>query len=98
MTAQSALETAGRDAQLIAHLFTVMAIGALIVWAAVVGIAVYAIRARKEHSERAANLLILGGGVALPTVVLGALLAYGLPMLPELLAPPAEGGLRIHVT
>lgn len=98
MTPQSALDIAGRDAQQIAQLFTVMAIGALIVWAAVVGIAVYAIRVRREHSERAANLLILGGGVALPTMVLGALLLYGLPVLPEILKPAPDGNLRIHVT
>jgi cytochrome c oxidase subunit II len=31
-------------------------------------------------------------------VVLGALLAYGLPVLPAMLAPAPEGSLRIHVT
>lgn len=96
---QSSLATAGRDAERIAKLFSVMAAGALIVWAAVVVIAIYAIRSRREaHSQRAANLLIIGGGVALPTVVLGALLVYGLPMLPEILTPAPEGSLRIHVT
>lgn len=95
---QSTLVTAGRDAAQIAHLFTIMAIGALIVWAAVVGIAVYAIRVREEHSERAAKLLIVGGGVALPTVVLAALLLYGLPVLPAMLTPAPDGSLRIRVT
>ena len=96
---QSALVTAGRDAEQIAHLFTVMALGAVIIWAAVVGIAIYAIRSRREvHSQREANLLIIGGGVALPTVVLGALLAYGLPVLPAVLRPAPDGALRIHVT
>jgi cytochrome c oxidase subunit 2 len=97
--AQSALETAGRDAEQIADLFTVMAVGALVIWTAVVVLAVYTIRREGEpHSQRAADLLIIGGGVALPTVVLGALLAYGLPVLPQVLTPGAEGGLRIHVT
>ena len=95
---QSALETAGRDAEQIAQLFAVMAIGAVIVWLAVVIIAVYAIRVDESHSQRAANLLIIGGGVALPTVVLVALLAYGLPALPAMLTPAPEGSLRIHVT
>jgi cytochrome c oxidase subunit 2 len=94
---QSALDTAGRDAARIAELFTVMTIGGLLIWAAVVAIAVYAIRARESHSQRVADVLILGGGVAFPTVALGALLAYGLPMLPALLAPPSDGGMRIHV-
>jgi cytochrome c oxidase subunit 2 len=94
----SALETAGRDAELIARLFTVMTVGAVIVWVAVVVIAVYTIRARGPHSQRTANLLILGGGVALPVAVLAALLAYGLPVLPAVLTPAAEGSLRIRVT
>jgi cytochrome c oxidase subunit 2 len=98
MTPQSALDVAGRDAAQIAQLFSVMAIGAVIVWVAVVVIAVYTIRVRGSHSERAANLLIIGGGVVLPTVTLGALLAYGLPVLPVLLTPAPEGALRIHVT
>jgi cytochrome c oxidase subunit II len=98
MTPQSALDAAGRDAAQIAQLFDVMTVGAVVIWAFVVAIAVYAIRAGQSHSQRAANLLIIGGGVALPTVVLGALLAYGLPVLPAILAPAPEGSLRIHVT
>lgn len=96
---QSTLVTAGRDAERIAELFAVMASGALIVWTTVVLIAIYAIRTHREvHDQRATNLLIIGGGVVLPTVVLGALLAYGLPMLPELLTPAPEGNLRIEVS
>jgi cytochrome c oxidase subunit II len=45
-----------------------------------------------------ANLLILGGGVVAPTVVLGALIAYGMPLLPTVLTAGADGGLTIHVT
>lgn len=37
-----------------------IALGALLVWAAVVAIAVYAIRVRKAHTENAAALLIIG--------------------------------------
>jgi cytochrome c oxidase subunit 2 len=94
---QSALVPAGRDAEAIAHLFNVMTAGSLLVWAAVVIIAVYAIRVRGPHSERAANLLIVGGGVALPTIALGALLAFGLPAVPALLALPPNDALVIHV-
>jgi cytochrome c oxidase subunit 2 len=85
---QSALATAGRDAERIADLFVVMTSGALLVWVVVVATAVYAIRHRdKPHSQRTAGLFIIGGGVALPTLVLAALLVYGLPVLPALLAP-----------
>jgi cytochrome c oxidase subunit II len=98
---QSALVTAGRDAAQIADLYNVMTVGALITWALVVAIAIYAIRAREPHSPRAANLLIIGGGVAAPTVVLGALIAYGMPLVPTLLTPGPAGAsdrLSIQVT
>jgi cytochrome c oxidase subunit 2 len=96
---QSALITAGRDAEQIAQLFYVMMVGALLVWAAVVAAAIYAIRVnRGAHTERDANLFIIGGGVALPTVVLGALLWYGLPVLPQVMALAPPDALRIHVT
>jgi cytochrome c oxidase subunit 2 len=96
---QSALVPAGTDAEHIAQLFIVMAIGAAIVWTAVVAVAIYAVLINRDtHSHRAGNYLIIGGGVALPTVVLAALLNYGLPVLPAVLAPPGDGALRIHVT
>jgi cytochrome c oxidase subunit 2 len=94
---QSALVAAGRDAEHIDGLFRVMTVGALLIWLAVVAIAVYTIRVGESHSQRAANLLILGGGVAAPTVVLGALIAYGMPLVPTVLAIP-DGGLSIRVT
>jgi cytochrome c oxidase subunit 2 len=92
---QSTLVTAGQDAARIADLFTVMTVGAGTVWAVVVGIAVYTIRVRESHSPRAANLLIIGGGVIAPTVLLGALIAYGIPLVPTVLALPPKGGLSI---
>lgn len=96
---QSALDVAGKDAEHIAHLFGVMMAGALIVWAAVVVAAIYAIRVnRGTHTERDANLFVIGGGVALPTVVLCALLWYGLPVLPQVMALAPADALRIHVT
>lgn len=95
--AQSALNTAGRDAEQIFDLSIVMTVGGLLIWVAVVGIAVYAIRVGQSHSQRAANLLILGGGVGAPIVVLGALIAYGMPLVPKVLAVP-ERGLSIRVT
>jgi cytochrome c oxidase subunit 2 len=96
---QSALQPAGRDAELLAELFWTMAFGALVIWIAVVGLAAYIIYLRTSpYSHRTANALILGGGVILPTVVLAALLAWSLPALPRVLALPAAGGLVISVT
>ncbi|MCZ7683020.1 MAG: hypothetical protein M5U28_31110 [Sandaracinaceae bacterium] len=83
---QSALAPAGRDAARIADLFYAMSAGALVVWAAVVGSALYAVlRKDKRHSQRAANLFVLGGGVVTPTVLLTVLLVAGLWQMPELM-------------
>lgn len=95
---QSALAPAGRDAAHIAQLFTVMTVGTLIVWAAVLAIAIYTIRVEASHSQRTANLLIIGGGVAAPTIVLGALIAYGMPLIPTVLTVGADRGMSIHIT
>ena len=95
---QSALVPAGRDAAQIADLFNLMTAAVLVIWVAVVAIAVYAIRVRESHSARAANLLVIGGGVAAPIIALGALIMYGMPILPTVLEVPADGRLSIHVT
>jgi cytochrome c oxidase subunit 2 len=97
--AQSALDPAGPAAQRIADLFWWMSGGAVVIWLAVVGLAVYAIYIRREtESARQLRWLILGGGVVFPTLTLTVLLAYGLSMLPDLLAAAPAGSLRVHVT
>jgi cytochrome c oxidase subunit 2 len=96
---QSALEPAGRGAERIAELFWYMAAGALIICFVVIGFAIYAMRAQPEsRNRRRVNILIIGAGTAVPTVVLAGLLAYGLSLLPALLAPAPEGSLHIAVT
>lgn len=92
---QSALDAAGRDAAAVGNLFWIMVAGAVVIWAIVIGIAIAAVL-RPPGSARAANALILGGGVAFPVVVLAALLTVGLGLLPDW----AESGTRvkIHVT
>jgi cytochrome c oxidase subunit 2 len=95
----STLDPAGRSAGLIASLFWWMAAGALLLWLAVVALALYAIyRPSPQLSRRTGTLLIVGGGIVLPVVVLTALLVAGLSLLPPLLAPAPEGSLRIAVT
>jgi cytochrome c oxidase subunit II len=96
---QSALDPAGQGAEQIATLFWWMAGGAAVLWAAMVGLTIHAARARAEpHSRQEATWLIIGGGAVLPTIVLGVLLACGLSMLPDLLAPAPDGSLRIAVS
>ena len=96
---QSALDPAGRGAAHIADLFWWMTVGSVLIWLAVIALALYAARARPEvHSRRRANLLIIGGGAVIPTVVLAGLLIYGLALTPDLLAPAPEGSLKVAVT
>jgi cytochrome c oxidase subunit II len=96
---QSALDPAGREAERIAELFWWMVGGAVIVWLSVVALTVYAVRARPERqNRRRAGFLIIGGGAVVPTLVLAGLLAYGLSLLPTLIAPAPEGSLKIHVS
>ena len=95
---QSALNPAGAGAQSIATLFWWMAGGALLVWLAVMGIAMYVTQAHPEkHGIRSARWLILGGGILFPVVVLTGLLIYGLMLMPQLSS--SEGvSLRVDVS
>jgi cytochrome c oxidase subunit 2 len=95
---QSALDPAGRDAERIARLTLWMAAGALAIWAGVLGLALYAPRAAPAGATRAHTLLIIGGGVVFPFLVLTLLLVYGLAELPRILAPAPPGTLSIDVT
>ena len=95
----STLDPAGRGAELIATLFWWMTAGAVVLWLAVVALAVFAIyRPSGRFSRRTGTLLIVGGGVILPVVVLTGLLVAGLAVLRPLLTPAPEGSLRIAVT
>jgi cytochrome c oxidase subunit 2 len=61
-------------------------------------LALHTLRVRPNPlNPRKAATLVIGGGVALPTVLLAILLAYGLNLLADLLAPPPESALRVHV-
>jgi cytochrome c oxidase subunit II len=82
---QSALEPAGYDAAKLAELFWIMTIGSAVIWAVVMGLAFYAVK-RTDPPAGAANLLIIGGGIVFPLVVLTALLIYGLVLLTSLRA------------
>ena len=94
---QSMLDPAGTEAERVAELFLVMLIGASVIWVLVIGLAVYAAVVRPSaHPERHASALILWGGALVPTVILGALLTYGLNLMPPL---RAEGdGLSVAIT
>lgn len=96
--AQSTLYPAGKGAELIADLFWWMAGGSLVIWLAVMAIAIYAFRHRPLQSgSRSSRWLILGGGALVPTVVLCALLGYGLWLMPKLRPPVDAGDVAVEV-
>jgi cytochrome c oxidase subunit II len=96
--AQSSLAPAGREAARIAQLWWWMAVGAVVVWIAVVLLGVYYGRPHDASPNRARDRwLIVGAGVAFPIVVLTVLLAYGLSMIPPLVARAPEGSLVVDV-
>jgi cytochrome c oxidase subunit 2 len=92
------LTPAGTEAETIAHLFWIMVVGAGVVWVAVLGIALYASLRPGPHDRRTGRWLILGGGVIVPTTVLGALLVYGLLLMPQLREPAVPEGPYIAVS
>lgn len=96
---QSSLEPAGPVASGIATLFWGMTITGVVIWLAVIGLALYAASsARAPLSRGRGRALIIGGGVVFPTVVLSVLLAVALPMLPRFLRAAPSDALRVHVT
>jgi cytochrome c oxidase subunit 2 len=96
---QSALAPAGYQAERIATLFWWMAGGALIVWGAVIALAMYCARLRAGASDRRRdNLLIVGAGIVVPVLVLTVLLLFGLSMIPRHVARAPEGALQIAVS
>ena len=94
---QSALNIAGRDAASIGQLFAVMLVGAVLLWLLVNGAFLFLSRIRPgRFDERYSRHLLIGGGIVFPTIVLTALLVWGLSLLPD---PRRPGeGLVIRVT
>ena len=93
---QSALSPAGEDAAQLKFLFLVMLGGAVVLWLALNGIFYYVTRRqpkafRLKHPDR----LILGAGVIFPTVLIGALLVWGLSIMPQQRA--SGDGLTIRI-
>src|SRR5690606_23226506 len=75
---RSMLDPAGPAAEQIATIWWVMFWGAVAVWALVAGmLAVTLLRGQDTRALAKPQRLIIGGGLVLPTVLLGALLVWG---------------------
>lgn len=95
----SSLSPASAEAARMASLFWWMAGGSVVVWVGVILLTLYCARSGSgPHAERRNQLLIVGGGVVFPTLVLAMLLSYGLSMLPALVARAPDARVQIEVT
>ena len=95
---QSAFTTGGAEAEQVLALWWTMAAGAVVIYALVMGCAVYATRvAPGRHPGFPGTAFIIGGGVALPVVVLAALLSYSFVLGRDLTRAPGPEALRIEV-
>jgi cytochrome c oxidase subunit 2 len=94
---QSALHPAGDEAEGVARLFWLMTGTGALIWMIVIGITIYAVLGRRRpKSERFADRFVLAGGVVFPSVVLAALLVFGLSLLPSW-SEDETPDIRIHV-
>ncbi|QLL66222.1 cytochrome c oxidase subunit II (plasmid) [Sinorhizobium mexicanum] len=94
---QSALDAAGSEADATSFLFWVLVITGALIWLALAGLLVYAIRNRRRTwSEDAAGRLILWAGPVFSSTVLFGLLTYTLWLMPGL-RPPTDSALRVEV-
>jgi len=92
---QSTLEPAGPAAAAIARSWWIMAAGALAILALVCGLAAWAVFHGAGRRAPSPRLLIVGGGVLLPVVVLTTLLIHGLQLMAR--AAPGPAALEVQV-
>jgi cytochrome c oxidase subunit 2 len=95
--AQSALDPAGPNAAAIARLSWIMFGGGVLVLALVMALTALALRRGRSRRIIAAQAAVIAGGIALPVVVLTALLVYGLVLARDIVAQPGPGALSVHV-
>ena len=94
---QSALDPHGPGAAVAAEITWVLFIGGAAIFVLVMALAAYAVFGRREGTARLdEKLLVVGGGIAFPAVVLATLLAYSL-VRTGAVEPAGDAALRIEV-
>lgn len=79
---QSALDTAGREADDVRDLFFLLVSGGAVLWVLMFGTFCYVAWYRPQPASRkVAEALIIGGGILLPVTVLSGLLIWTLPLM-----------------
>jgi cytochrome c oxidase subunit 2 len=90
------LAGAGAEAQRVEELFWVLLVGAAVIWTTVIGAAVYAHRRKAQPDlERQARQFIIWGGAIFPTLLVGALLVWGLVILRDITSDQGDLTLRV---
>ena len=69
--------------------------GAIVIWLGVLALAMYVVRAAPNDARQHQAKWLILGGTAISAVVLTALLAYGLWLLPRALQPASPDTLRV---
>lgn len=94
----SALDPAGPAGADIAHISWVMIIGFGIVWLGVIALTAYAFATSRRESAPV-RTLVIGGGLVFPSVVVLALLVYGIQSGKRMLPTASdEAVFHVHVT
>lgn len=94
----STLSPAGSASEIIAELSWWLFGGAAIIWIIMASLFLYAYHKPWSHPRKKTALLVIGGGVAFPIVIITVLIFFSLRPLPELVARGQEGALKIEVT
>ncbi len=99
---QAITNPATQPARDINTLWWAMLVGAVVVFGVVVGLLVYAFARRRRaegpsHDDRGPYMVIVGGGLAAPIVVLAILFGFVIHVMPATSAPPGPTRLTIQV-
>lgn len=96
---QSALNPHAHPAAVAAEITWVLIIGSAAIFAIVAAIALYALFGQRENARRLSEtVLVVGGGMIFPLIVLSALLVYSLVRAAGIHPPGVDDALRIEVT
>ncbi len=95
----SALSPAGDKAHTIANIFWVLSSVGLVIWLIFVSLQFYIYKIRRgPHDQKKTQLLVIGGGVIFPLILITISIYYTLRPLPELVARAPSGSLAIKVS
>jgi cytochrome c oxidase subunit 2 len=95
---QSALDPQGPAAADIVSIWWTMLIGGTAIFVAVMGLLLYALLARGPRPRLSDRVLVVGGGIVFPGVVLTALLVYTVAVGARLAGGPPRDALVVDVT